>query len=188
MKNLNLSFIIVILTAFFFNTFADTNDSNTVTPNVKHVLKKVFSKDEIQKYCGSYVNNNLQVKNPALVDVDNDGDFDMLKFEDGNIWLYRNTSSLENPYFILENKNYDKYEATGLLSSQFPCPVFFADSDGDKDLDIFAITDKTFNKNTLSYNYKIIHKESTAFLDTGLLITIVLVLVIVLLVLLVLGK
>ncbi len=143
----------------------------------------VFSKEEIIKLSDLYVNNNVNIDNPAIVDIDGDGDFDLLKFNDGNIEYYKNTSSLEKPIFVLENKNYDSYKEASFLKTGMPMPVFFADNDGDGDLDMFAVKEKGYNSLTQQNEYKVYSAENSLDLDTGTLITIILVLVIVLLLL-----
>lgn len=143
----------------------------------------VFSNKDIEKIADGYVNNNLGLKNPAIVDVDKDGKFDILMFNDGNVEYYRNTGTLEKPFFVLENKHYDHYSVASFFNVHFPYPVFFADKDGDGDLDMFAVKGSNFNKVTMQEEYNVSSAENTMDLDTGTLITIILVLVIVLLVL-----
>jgi hypothetical protein len=118
-----------------------------------------------------------------MVDVDKDGDFDALKFDNGNVEYYKNTGTAENPSFILENKHYEKYDKAFFVDPKMPYPIFFADKDGDGDMDLFVVKDKEYNKQQHKYEYKIASAENTMDLDTGTLITIILVLVIVLLVL-----
>ncbi len=142
-----------------------------------------FSKDEIKKLSGKYLEGKLDFENPVMVDVDKDGDFDALKFEDGNVAYYKNVSTLDNPSFILENANYEKYENAFFIDTKIPYPIFFADSDGDGDMDMFVVNDKVFNNQQQKFEYKVASAENSADLSTGTLITIILVLVIVLLVL-----
>ena len=144
---------------------------------------KTFTKEEIRKLSDLYVHNNLNIKNPAIVDVDGDGNFDLLKFNDGNVEYYRNTGTLEKPIFVLENKNYDTYKEASFIKTGMPMPVFFADNDGDGDLDMFAVNEKGYNTLTQQNEYKIYTAENSLDLDTGTLITIILILVIVLLLL-----
>jgi len=146
------------------------------------ILKKVFTNEDIKKLADVYVGNNLGLKNPAIVDVDKDGDFDALKLIDGNVEYYKNNGSLENPVFILENKNYDEYSFP-LIEPEIPFPVFFADNDGDKDLDMFVVNDKEYNRGEQRYNYNVLTAGNSLDLDTGTLITIILILIIVVLVL-----
>jgi len=136
-------------------------------------LKKVYGKKDILKLSDAYVNNNFNIQNPAIVDVDGDGNFDMLSFnDDGKVEYYRNTGTLESPVFVLENKNYDDYEISSFISKGLPMPVFLADKDGDKDMDMFAIVSEN-NKHDVMY------VENTMGLDNYTLITIILVLLIV---------
>ena len=141
-----------------------------------------FTKEQIKSLSGSYLEGKLDFENPVMVDVDKDGDFDALKFGDGNVAYYKNVGSLESPSFILENAHYDKYENAFFIDSKMPYPMFFADSDGDGDMDMFVVKDKKFDAEQKKYNYKVFSAENTADLDTATLITIILVLVIVLLV------
>jgi hypothetical protein len=144
---------------------------------------KIFTKEDIKIISDVYVHNNLNIENPAIVDVDGDGNFDLLKFNNGNVEYYRNIGSLEKPSFVLENKNYDTYKEASFLKTGMPMPVFFADNDGDGDLDMFAVNEKGYNMLTQQNEYKIYTAENALNLDTGTLITIILILVIVLLLL-----
>lgn len=140
---------------------------------------KIFSKKDVIKLADVYVNNNVNVKNPAIVDVDGDGNFDILNFtKKGNVEYYKNTGTLEAPVFVLENKNFDKYEVHSFLPNGFPVPVFFADRDGDNDKDVFGIVKE--NK-----KYDVVYIENTMDLDQYTLITVILVLIIVLIVVLI---
>jgi len=147
------------------------------------ITGKIFSKNDIQKLASSYLENKLDFNNPILVDVDKDGDFDALKLEGGNVEYYKNNGDLENPKFVLENRNYDKYGFNFLIEPKVPCPIFFADNDGDNDLDMFVVKDKEYNTIENNYNYNVLGAQNTLGLDTGTLITIILVLLIILLVL-----
>ncbi len=143
-------------------------------------VNKLFGKNEIKALAETYVNNSFHIKNPAIVDVDGDGDFDLLNFtKKGKVEYYKNTGTLESPVFILENKNYDSYEVSSFLPSGLPVPVFFADNDGDNDKDVFGIVKE-------DSKYDVMFIENTMDLDHYTLITIILVLVIVLLVVLIL--
>lgn len=140
--------------------------------------KRIFSKKEIVKLAESYVNNNAGVINPVMTDVDNDGDFDILDFTNkGNVIYYKNTGSLEKPFFVLENKHFDNYKVNSFISGGIPLPVFIADRDGDMDSDIFGIVKE-------DSKYKALYAEND-FFDHYTLITIILVLVIILLVVLI---
>ncbi len=81
------------------------------------------------------------------------------------------------------NKNYDHYVVTPFIADGLPMPIFFADSDGDGDMDMFAVKDKGYNRETKKNDYRILHAENHIDLDTATLITIILILVIVLLLL-----
>jgi hypothetical protein len=172
MSKINMKFALILL---LFTTISLRADNNPI--------KKTFTKSDIEKLADAYVNNNVQAKNPAIVDVDGDGKFDLLVFDKGNVEYYRNTGTLEQPFFILENAHYDKYEIPTLLPIGLPCPIFFADKDGKGKVDMFAVTKLDYNPQTKKFEYRILHGENVLNLDTGTLITIILVLVIVLLVL-----
>lgn len=148
---------------------------------------RTFSKDEIKRLSSAYI-AKLAFENPVIVDVDNDGDFDALNFDRGNVELYKNVGTLENPVFILENQRYDKYSQAFFIDSKMQFPMFFADKDGDGDVDMFVVRDKEFDKASQRYEYNIGYAENSMNLDTGTLITIILVLVIVLLILAILGR
>ena len=147
------------------------------------IPQKTFSKEEIGKLSGAYLDNMPGFDNPVMADVDKDGDFDVLKFDDGNVEYYKNTGTLEAPVFILENRNYESYDQALLVDVKIPFPIFFADMDNDGDMDLFVIKDKVYNKNQNRYDYKAAVSENVLGLDTGTLVTIILVLVIVILVL-----
>ena len=145
--------------------------------------KTTFSDEDIKSLAGEYVMNNLHLSNPAFVDVDTDGDFDILIFKDGNVEYYKNTGSLEKPYFVPENMKYDKYSSASIFDLSLPYPVFFADKNGDSRPDMFVIKDKMYNTQQQKTEYKVLYSENVLGLDTGVLITIVLVLLIIVLVL-----
>jgi hypothetical protein len=176
-----MKYLILLLLVFaLLNLYSKADTESNLTKTTSH---KTFSKEDILKIADSYVHNNLNIKNPAIVDVDGDGVFDILNFNDGNVEYYRNTGTLEQPVFVLENKHYDTYKEASFLKTGMPMPIFFADQDGDGDLDLFAVKDKGFNTLTQKNDYKIYTAENAFDLDTGTLITIILVLVIVLLLL-----
>lgn len=143
---------------------------------------KTFTKKEIKDLSGAYLEGKLDFENPVIVDVDKDGDFDALKFDDGNVEYYKNVGSLESPSFILENKHYEKYDEAFFISGKMPYPIFFADKDGDADMDLFVVKDKEFDKSQSKYEYNVAYSENSLDLDTGTLITIILILVIIVLV------
>ncbi len=142
-----------------------------------------YSNEYFEKISGNFLEGKLEFENPVMVDIDKDGDFDALKFDNGNVEYYKNTGSNDLPVFILENKNYEKYSQALFVEPKMPYPLFFADQDGDGDLDLFAVKDKQFSNVKQQYEYNVSGAENTLGLDTGTLITIILVLVIVLLLL-----
>jgi hypothetical protein len=174
--NTKLNILLLLAAILFLNspTFADTN-------------RPTFSKQQIEKITDAYIHNNLNIEDPVFADVDNDGVFDILYFNDGNVEYYRNTGTLEKPYFVLANKHYDKYRMPGIIGGM-PLPVFFADADGDGDLDMYAVKEKGYDKDTKKNEYRVLYASNALDLDTGTLITIILVLVIVILLLAILGK
>lgn len=163
--------------------YANVESSGSDNPFAE---RKLFTRSEIYNLAPVYLTGNIVSSRPALIDVDADGDFDMLVFKDGNIEYYKNIGSLEKPEFVLENKNYDHYEVTPFISEGLPLPIFFADSDGDGDLDMFAVKDKGYNTESKKNEYRVLYAENAFDIDTGTLITIILILVIVLLVLMIL--
>ncbi|MBS1517421.1 MAG: VCBS repeat-containing protein [Bacteroidetes bacterium] len=157
------------ISAIFLFSISSVLTAETITNSPK------FSPRQIKQLSSVYINNNLHIENPVMVDVDEDGDFDILKFNSkGNVEYYKNTGSLENPEFVLENSKFDNYEMNTLLPAGIPFPLFLADKDGDRDMDIFGIV----RRNNES---RLIYAENTMGLDHYTLITIILVLVIVLL-------
>ena len=175
MKNLTIVFTLILI--FLSSGVRIISSENPVTP------KKVFTNEDIKKLADVYVENNLGLENPAIVDVDKDGDFDILIFNDGNVEYYRNTGSLEKPFFIPENMKYDKYTSTSFIEIALPYPVFFADKNGDSSPDMFVVKDRVYDTKQQKNEYKVLYAENGLNLDTGVLITIVLVLLIIVLVL-----
>jgi len=163
--------LLIALTLFInLNIFSDNNKNN-------------FTKQDIKKLAGAYLENKLPFSNPVFIDIDKDGDFDALKLDDGNVEYYKNTGTLEAPVFVLENKHYDRYTNAFFIDAQLSEPVFFADMDSDDDLDLFVVKDKEYNIDRQQNDYKIAAAENVLGLDNGTLITIILVLIIVVLVL-----
>jgi len=171
---------LAIFIAFSNSIFSDIPPAEDPAVNL---TSRTFNSDDISNLSGSYIEGKLDFSNPVMVDVDMDGDFDALKFDNGNVAYYKNVGTLENPAFILEDKNYEKYDRVMFIDPKIPYPMFFADSDGDGDIDMFVIKDKVYDKQQQTYKYKVASAENSMDLSTGTLITIILVLVIVLLVL-----
>jgi len=147
------------------------------------VEKDSFTKDDILKLADSYVHNKMGINNPAIVDVDGDGDFDILEFGAGCVAFYENIGSQETPSFVLKHTKFDSYSPAIMIVDGLPIPVFFADGDGDGDMDLFAVKQVGFNTATKANEYRILYAENHFDIDTGTLVTIILILVIVLLVL-----
>lgn len=172
MRSLLLIIAIALLTVSF------------VKADIPAEKKRTFSKKEIRNLAPVYVNNNVNIQDPVIVDVDNDGDFDILNFTlKGNVEYYKNNGTLEKPFFILEDKNYENYDISTFIPRSLMVPVFFADKDGDNDVDLFAIVKEGYNAKTFQQQYKALYAENTLSLDNGTLITIILVLVIIVLLL-----
>ncbi len=172
-----LTIIITVLFALLAPGIKLLSSDNPVTP------QKVFTSEDIKKLAGVYIENNLGLKNPAIVDVDNDGDFDILVFNEGNVEYYKNTGTTEKPFFVAENMKYDKYNSASIIDMSLPYPVFFADKNGDSAPDMFVIKDKIYDTQQQKTEYRVLYADNVLGLDTGVLITIVLVLLIIVLVL-----
>ena len=168
MKNLTSAFLLLIVVTFSSMGFSPNDD---------------YTNESISKISGAYLEGKLDFENPGMVDVDKDGDFDALKFDDGNVSYYKNMGTNENPSFVLEDKNYETYSRTFFVDPKIPYPMFFADKDSDGDMDMFVVKDKEYNKQQQKFEYKVSNAENSMDLSTGTLITIILVLVLVLLVL-----
>ncbi|MGB3018872.1 MAG: VCBS repeat-containing protein [Ignavibacteria bacterium] len=152
--------LIVICTAIILIT-----SGSSFADNLK------YSKQDIRTLSKQFL-KATDIKNPVFADVDNDGDFDILKFtKAGFVEFHKNTGSNSDPVFILENKKFDDYEVNSLFGAGLPFPVFMADSDGDGDEDLFAITGKV---TAAGSNVEIV--ENTFEVSQYLLITIILVL------------
>jgi hypothetical protein len=95
--------------------------------------------------------------------------------------MEKNTGTLNDPAFELENKNYSEYEIHSIVDIVIPVPLFFADNDGDGDLDIFAISQNSPVESNNFQRYKTTTVNNVFGLDHFALITIILVLIIILL-------
>jgi hypothetical protein len=151
---------IAVFTAFILlascNSFAD---------NLK------YSKQDIRELSELFL-KATDIKNPVFADVDNDGDFDILKFtKAGFVEFHKNTASNSDPIFILADKKFDDYEVHSIFGTGLPFPVFMADSDGDGDKDLFAITGKV---TAAGSNVEIV--ENSFEVTQYMLITIILIL------------
>lgn len=167
MKHLTVLFIVF----FLFTSFLQADES------------PVFSKQEINEIASGFIYNNVGVTNPAIVDVNGDGLFDMLNFSsDGNVEFYKNTATNENPEFVLEDANYGDVKVHKIFKGM-PVPVFFADATGNGKPDVFAIMGSKFDASTQTIQHDIAYHQNALNLDHYTLITIILVLVIVVLVL-----
>jgi hypothetical protein len=153
--------------------------SDTFNPETK----KIYTKEDIQSLAGAYIYNNVNIKNPAIVDVDGDGIFDILNFtKDGRVAYYKNTGTIEAPHFVLEDPKFDNYKINSMLPAGMPVPIFFADMTGNGNVDVFAVVDSKFDRKTQTRQYKVTTLENTAQLDHYTLITIILILAIIVLI------
>ncbi len=134
-------------------------------------VKELYSKQDIRNLSKTFL-NSTNIENPVFADVDKDGDFDILKFNDkGFVEFHKNTGTDTAPSFILADRKYDNYEVHSLMGAGLPFPIFLADADGDGDEDLFALTGE--NKAAGS-NVELV--ENQFEVTQGMLITIVLVL------------
>lgn len=182
MKKTNL--LVLIFTLAFFSLSITQISLADGDPPAK---LKTYSKADIQKIAEKFVNNNLKINEPAIVDVNGDDKFDILNFTDeGNVEYYRNTGTNEEPVFVLEDAKYGEVGAYNAFFDGMPVPVFFADADGDNDVDLFAIMDKNYDKKTGTTLYDVKELENSMMLDHYTLITIILVLAVIVLLIIIL--
>lgn len=163
--------LIVTLSLFLFSVNLYADDVN-----------KVWNKNEINKVADEFIFNSLKINNPIIADENNDGNFDILNIEEsGEIRAYINSGTNDAPVFDKTQYKTFQTELSSMVKSM-PMPVFFADNDGDKDVDMFVVNDVKYNSETKQFEKKIMELENTMDLDHYTLITIVLVLIIVILV------
>lgn len=165
-------FIVLFLFAYLMNIDAKADTDP----------KTIFSEDEILNLTDKYFQHTNFPGNPVYVDEDKDGDFDILYFNDeGKVEYYKNIGTLNEPDFKLENKNYSEYEIHSIVDIIIPVPLFFADKDGDGDLDLFAISKDNPEVSNNFQSYKATTIDNAFDLDHYTLITISLVLIAVIL-------
>jgi hypothetical protein len=127
--------------------------------------KEIPSWDLVSEYYDSIDVGSNSV--PAFVDLDADGDFDLLVGEEpGNIDFYRNVGSETVPLWELVSVNYNSIDV-GKKSAPF-----LTDIDGDSDLDLLIGQDqgKIFfyrNDGTIHLPSWIVVAEDYLFLDIG---------------------
>lgn len=161
---------IVIIALFLTSSFLKADE----TP--------LYTKQDINSIASGFVYNNLGVKNPAVVDIDYDGKFDILNFAaDGNVEFYKNTGTNESPVFTLEDPNYSNVKVHKMFKGM-PVPVFFADATGNGKPDVFAIMGSKYDASTQTIQHDIAYHQNALNLNHYTLITIILVLVIVVLI------
>ena len=130
-----------------------------------------YSKSDIRSLANVFV-NSTDIENPVFADVDNDGDFDILRFtKKGFVEFHKNVSDNLSPSFVLEDPKFDDYEIHSLFGTGLPFPSFLADCDGDGDKDFFAVTGKITSAGS---NVELVEKQFEVTQE--LLITIILVL------------
>ena len=129
--------------------FADVNGDNLPdliltykeqkagTNRICYILKKTGSN---YNFADVRVLQNIpDGANPALADLDNDGDLDLLVgMKDGSLAFYRNTGSATNPVYTLENNSFGGIDFN--LARRSPYPVV-TDIDGDDKLDLLTTDD-----------------------------------------------
>ncbi|MBC5992724.1 T9SS type A sorting domain-containing protein [Pontibacter cellulosilyticus] len=107
--------------------------------------------------------------NPALEDVDNDGDVDLLVgMKDGSLAFYRNTGAAANPAYTLENNSFGGIGFNSARRTLYPS---IADIDGDGSRDLITVDDsgviriyRDFTKNlagTLTAEAPLLENELT---------------------------
>lgn len=144
-------------------------------------IKKVWSKEDISALSNSFIFNDLNIKNPIIADENSDGIFDILNFEsNGEIKAYYNTGTNQKPVFSKDNFKIFEEKISSVIKS-IPMPLVFADNDGDKDPDMFLITDVKYNNVEKTFQKEVKVMENSLDLNHYTLITIILVLIIVIL-------
>ena len=86
----HLIFTLTFITLFVSGLKADENNPS-----------KIYSKVDIEKISDLYVHNNLKIENPAIVDVDGDGDLDMFAVKDKGY----NKLTRQNEYNVYTAEN-----------------------------------------------------------------------------------
>lgn len=144
-------------------------------------INKVWTKEEISALSNDFIFNSLNIKNPLIADENGDGNFDILNFEsNGEIRAYYNTGSNHKPVFSKDNFKIFDEKISSVIKS-IPMPLVFADNDGDKDPDMFLITDVKYNNVEKSFQKEVKVMENSFDFSHYTLITIILVLIIVIL-------
>lgn len=96
---------------------------------------------------------------PTLVDVDNDGDLDLLCDFYYSVQFYENTGTTTSPLFNLVPENVSPFRETELLSIRAEDVTFATDFDGDGDHDLFT-DEGVFFRNT-GDNDNIVYEQET---------------------------
>ena len=89
---------------------------------------------------------------PAFCDIDNDNDYDLIFGAYNRLFFYRNTGTIQNAIFILEEEFYQGIE---FYNDQYPS---FVDIDNDEDYDLFI---------GLGYQYTLTAGRIAFYLNEG---------------------
>jgi gliding motility-associated-like protein len=82
-----------------------------------------------------FVNNIFYNSSPKLLDLDNDGDLDIIVGKYSYIWYYENTGTSTAPSFVLYSEADVENPFENIQANSYPSPNFLDfDQDGDKDL------------------------------------------------------
>ncbi|HMV10770.1 MAG TPA: FG-GAP-like repeat-containing protein [Cyclobacteriaceae bacterium] len=112
-----------------------------------HFFRNVGGKDVVRRLVEEKENNPLDfvdlsnIVSPAFIDVDSDGDFDLLAGTvSGYTYFFRNTGTNSNPQFVEQTGSSNPFDgiygSTTPYGSRGPALPTFADIDNDSDLDL----------------------------------------------------
>ena len=77
--------------------------------------------------------DNINFNRPNFVDIDDDGDTDLLTEIDSNVLFYRNIGTINNPSFVFESNTFGNVTVPDIS-------IWFCDIDDDGDQDLFCGT------------------------------------------------
>lgn len=120
--------------------------------------------------------------NPNIIDLDNDGDQDIVMGKYGHLWYYQNIGTPDAPAFTEYKSNTNNpFKDIFLFNINYGLSPFFADTDGDGDNDLLmGLDDGTFafyqNNNPppqpqLAANLNFIQGSGGTILDSNLSLT-----------------